>query len=184
MRWYQLTSAVYILPLQALTIISRDSKWIRYVMKCSRPGIWASSEEQFESIGQRRQEYCRAFLLTRPASLQIYLKTKKRLHIKTIIQLPLDCIVTPTRPPFHFLEHHYGRLGVRVETFYTAVKFVFVFQSRIYVCQLLLTHLLLQLVHFGYQVIYLVQGPWKKREPLENLRYVIQLYDIICSHHL
>ena len=131
-----------------------------------------------------RQEYYRAFLLRWPASLQIYLKTKKRLHIKTIIQLPLDCIVTPTWPPFHFLEHNYGRLGVRVETFYTAVKFVFVFQSRIHVCQLLLTHLLLQLVHFGYQVIYLVQGPWKKREPLKNFRYVIQLYDIICSHHL
>ena len=49
-----------------------------------------------------RQEYYRAFLLTLPASLQIYLKN---------------------------------------------------------VCQLLLTHLLLQLVHFGYQVIYLVQGP-------------------------
>lgn len=106
-----------------------------------------------------RLEYYRAFLLTWPVSLQIYLKTKKRLHIKTIIQLPLDCIVTPTWPPFHFLEHHYGRLGVRVETFYTAVKIVCVFQSRIHVCQLLLTHLLLQLVHFGYQVIYLVQGP-------------------------
>ena len=48
-----------------------------------------------------RLEYYRAFLLTWLASLQIYLKTKKRLHIKTIIQLPLDCIVTPTWPPFH-----------------------------------------------------------------------------------
>ena len=151
-------------------------------MKCSRPGIWASSEEQFESMGDKNtigRFYSRCQHL-----YKFIWKKKKRLHIKTIIQLPLDCIVTSTWPPFHFLEHHYGRLGVRVETFYTAVKFVFVFQSRIHVCQLLLTHLLLQLVHFGYQVIYLVQGPWKKREPLKNLRYVIQLYDIICSHHL
>ena len=91
-------------------------------MKCSRPGIWASLEEQFESMGDKNtigRFYSRGQHL-----YKFIWKQKKRLHIKTIIHLPLDCIVTPTWPPFHFLEHHYGRLGVRVETFYTEVKFV------------------------------------------------------------
>ena len=42
----------------------------------------------------------RAFSLTWPASMQIYWNKRKRLHEKRI-QLPQDCLGTPTWPPFH-----------------------------------------------------------------------------------
>ena len=140
-------------------------------MKCSRPEIWASSAEQFESMGDKN------------TIGHFYSRGQ---HLYKFIWKPLDCLVTPTWPQFHFLEHHYGRLGVRVETFYTTVKFVFVFQSRIHVCQLLLTHLLLQLVHFGYQVTFTLfrvperrENHWKTYAMLYN--FMISFVVIICS---
>ena len=42
----------------------------------------------------------RAFSLAWPASMQIYWNKRKRLHKKRI-QLPQDCLATPTWPPFN-----------------------------------------------------------------------------------
>ena len=42
----------------------------------------------------------RAFSLTWPASMQIYGNKRKRLHKKRV-QLPEDCLGTPTWPPFY-----------------------------------------------------------------------------------
>ena len=42
----------------------------------------------------------RVFSLTWPTSMQIYWNKKKRLHNKRV-QLPQDCLGTPTWPPFH-----------------------------------------------------------------------------------
>lgn len=173
MRWYKRMSAVCILPCLHghaqghATVRSRDSDRIRYVIK--RGPRSAHLQQSNSKVWKTRIHLCQF--------LENIQTKKRRLHIKKIILLPLDCLWTPTWPPFNvFGAPLYSRLGVRVETLYTAVKFVFVFRSRIHVQKLLLTHLLLQLIHFGYQVIYLFQGPWNmKREPLKNLRYVIQL---------
>ena len=119
-----------------------------------------------------RQEYYRALLLTWPASLQFYLKTtglscNSNMAAVSFFGTPLW---PPWRPCGNVLYNSevcicfpvtYSRLSIATHPLVASARPLW-----------LSSH------------IYLVMGPWKKREPLKNLRYVIQLYDIICSHHL
>ena len=86
-----------------------------------RPETCACSAEQLESMENKN------------TSLPIFGKQQKKgLHIKknnsTATGLSLNSNMAAV---YCFLEHPYSRLGVRVEMFYKAVKFVFVFRSRI-----------------------------------------------------
>ena len=57
----------------------------------------------------------RAVLLTWPASMQIYDNKRNYLHKKRV-QLPQDCVGTPTWPPFIVLENQYGRRDVSLRS--------------------------------------------------------------------
>lgn len=63
------------------TVRSRDSDRIRYVIK---RGPRSAHVQQFESMENKNTYLCQ-FLENRQTN-------KKRLHIKKIIQLPLDCL--------------------------------------------------------------------------------------------
>ena len=71
--------------------------------------FWASTTLQ--SKVERTQATYRAFSLTWQAAISVH-SNKSRFLRKKRVQLPKDCIGTPTWPPFFVLEHQYGRRDV------------------------------------------------------------------------